>query len=98
MPSCVPELLRWLNACKHQEQQGDTLSKGKIFIIGYSRGARWSINLCLQHAELFEGAVILDGFAESTGDWQQEQEALDLMQAPVRILMVHGLDDELCRP
>ena len=68
MPSCVPELLRWLNVCKHQEQQGDTLSKGKIFIIGYSRGARWSINLCLQHAELFDGAVILGSYDLSSGD------------------------------
>ena len=61
MPSCVPELLRWLNVCT-------TLCKRKIFIIGYSRGARWSINLCLQHAELFDGAVILGSYDLSSGD------------------------------
>ena len=52
----------------------------------------------MQHAELFDGAVILGGYAETKGAEQQEEEALALMQVPVRILMVHGLDDGLCRP
>ena len=86
---CVLQLLEWL---KQEEQQR------KIFIICFSRGGRWGIHLCLQHAKLFDGAVIFAGFPESKGVDEQEQEAKALMQVPMPILMLHGLDDPLCGP
>ena len=38
------------------------------------------------------------GYAETRGADQQQGEAMALMQVPMPILMVHGLDDLLCRP
>jgi hypothetical protein len=92
---CVVQVLEWL---KQQQQQGGTMALRKIFIICFSRGARWGIHLCLQHAKLFDGAVILAGYPETKGVDQQEQEAKALMQVPMPILMLHGLDDPLCGP
>ena len=67
-------------------------------MLGFSRGARWGIDLRIQHVGWFDGVVLLGAYVASKGGWQQEQEAFALMRANIPILMVHGLDDQCCRP
>ena len=56
------------------------------------------IDLCIQHAMLFDGAVCLGAYAATKDKSQQEHEAWAVMQVNIPIMMVHGLDDIFCRP
>ena len=66
-------------------------------MFGFSRGGRGAIELCIQHAMLFDGAVCLGAYAATKGESQQEHEAWALVCVNIPILMVHGANDAFCR-
>ena len=72
-------------------------NKNPILAWGLSRGGRWLEELARQHARYLDVAVIIGGYPESKGEWQQKAVATELINVrkPV-VCMVHFSADELC--
>ena len=70
--------------------------KNKIFLLGFSRGAAWIVDLALEDAKLFDAVIALAPYPWTKHPDENKHEARQLMQVTVPVLLVHFDADEFC--
>ena len=72
-------------------------NKNPIVAWGCSRGGRWLEELAREKGHYLDVAIIIGGYPESKGRWQQEAVATELIKVKKPIVcMVHYASDEHC--
>ena len=67
-----------------------------VFVVGFSRGAAWVVDLALEEAGLFDAAIALAPYPWTRQSTDNVSEARQLMQVRAPVLLVHMANDEFC--
>ena len=97
LPQVVIHLLELLQAWVGDGVAASaTSARRKRFLLGFSRGASWGVKILHDHARLIDGAVLLAPYPETKDQWSNEQDARNVMRAPVPTMLIHFVDDVHC--
>ena len=88
-PSFLAALMQLLRDCTAEH-------RNPIFVVGFSRGAAWVVDLALEHAALFDAAIALAPYPWTRQPSDNTHEARQLMQVSVPLLLVHFAEDQFC--